>query len=206
MVARALAEHGIAVLRFDFTGLGESGGAFGDTTFSGSVDDVRAAADLMTQRGLAPRLLIGHSLGGAAVLLASPSLSSVKAVATIGTPAEPQHATHLFHRDREAIVRDGSAHVTIADRSFRIGEAMIHDLERVTLLESMPALQRALLIMHAPEDTVVPISHAARLYGAARHSKSFISLTGADHLLTREGDARYAAAVLAAWAERYIAE
>lgn len=203
-ISRALAELGMAVLRFDFTGLGESDGEFSQTTYSGSVADVVAAAAFMRGTSHAPTLLIGHSLGGAAVLRAARDIPEVRAVVSIGSPSQPSHVAQLFAAADEAIATHGSAPVVIGSRSFNISRAFLHDLRAASLLEHVAALGRALLIMHAPGDTVVSVDHAARLYAAARHPKSFISLDDADHLLSRRTDARYAAMVLSAWASRFV--
>jgi uncharacterized OsmC-like protein/alpha/beta superfamily hydrolase len=205
-ISRSLAALGIAVLRFDFTGLGDSEGDFGQTTYSGSVDDLLAAARFLATRFQAPSLLIGHSLGGAAAIRAAGSLPDVKAVVTIGAPSDPAHALHLFEHASDQIAAQGSAPVTIAGRTFDVSRALVDDLREATLTDALRALDRALLIMHSPVDRVVPVAHAATLYTAARHPKSFVSLDSADHLLTQPGDAEYAAAVLSAWASRYLTE
>lgn len=205
-ISRSLAERGMAVLRFDFTGLGESEGDFADTTYTGSVSDIVAAARFMEAMFQAPSLLIGHSLGGAAVLHAARALPGVRAVVTIGAPSEPAHVTKLFAAAADSIEEHGSAPVRIGSRSFTISRSMIDDLSSASLSDAVAGLGRALLIMHAPGDTVVSVEHAARLYTAAKHPKSFVSLDDADHLLSRTTDARYAATVLSAWAARYIVE
>ncbi|MEP7384493.1 MAG: bifunctional alpha/beta hydrolase/OsmC family protein [Gemmatimonadota bacterium] len=204
MISRSLADRGIAVLRFDFTGLGESEGEFGDTTYSGSVADLVAAARFVTETIAAPQLLIGHSLGGAAAIHAAHAIPSVRAVVTIGAPSHTEHALALFASAAERIAADGSAEVTIAGRSFHVSQALVDDLREARVLDAARSLDRPLLIMHAPGDAVVPIEHAARLYSAARHPKSFVSLDDADHLLSRAADAEYAAGVLAVWASRYF--
>ncbi len=203
-IAGALASHGIATLRFDFTGLGQSDGEFAATNFSSNVDDLLAAAEFMARDYGAPELLVGHSLGGTAVLQAAASLPAVRAVATIGSPADPEHVTHLFAGDREAIERDGEAEVLLAGRPFRIRRQFLDDLAASELPGSIARLKRAVLIMHSPIDTLVGIDNASELYQAARHPKSFVSLDRADHLLSDPADARYAGQVLAAWAERYL--
>ncbi len=205
-ISRSLAALGIAVLRFDFTGLGESDGTFGDTTYTGSVADLVAASTFLETRFEAPSLLIGHSLGGAAVLCAAALLPNVRAIATIGSPSDPSHALHLFADATERIQAHGSAPVTIAGRTFNISDTLVNDLRAATVLDTVRSLRRALLIMHAPSDTVVPIAHAAAIYSAAQHPKSFVSLDDADHLLSTPRDAEYAAAVLNAWASRYLPE
>jgi putative redox protein len=180
-LADALAHAGFVSLRFDFAGLGQSEGAFADTTLASNVDDLRAAARWMADQGLAPTLLVGHSLGGAAALLAAASLPSVRAVATVGTPSEPSHL---------------GQHVSLSP-------ALAADLASHPLLERMAALRKAVLLLHSPHDTVVGVDHARRLFEAARHPKSFVSLDGADHLLSDPDDARYAGEVVASWARRY---
>ncbi len=203
-VARALAAQRIAVLRFDFTGLGRSEGDFGDTTYSSNVDDLIAAAGFLEEQLQAPSILVGHSLGGAAVLHAARRLPSVRAVATIGAPGEPSHVLRHLESSREEIEQEGEAVVRLAGRPFRIGRAFLEDLEAPRLEGAARDLGRALLIFHSPIDPIVGIENAARLYQAARHPKSFVSLDQADHLLTDEADARYVGAVLAAWAQKYV--
>lgn len=203
-ITRGLAARGFGVLRFDFTGIGESEGDLADSTFSANVEDLVAAGAFLSATHAAPTLLVGHSLGGAAALRAAPRMDSVRAVAVIGAPSGPKHAAHLLADARAELERTGEALVSIAGRSFRVTRAFLEDLERETVLDGMPNLDRALLILHSPLDRVVGIDHAAALYQAARHPKSFVSLDDADHLLTRDRDATYAADVLAAWASRYI--
>ncbi len=203
-VSFRLATHGFATLRFDFTGLGASGGDFADTTFSSNVEDLVAAASFLEREIEAPMLLVGHSLGGAAVLAAASRLDSVRAVATIGAPADPAHVAKLFADRACDIERDGHAEVVLAGRSFRVRREFLEDLERHASAEAIAKLGKALLLFHSPQDTVVGIDNARRIYQAARHPKSFVSLNGADHLLSRAADARYVADVLAAWASRYL--
>jgi putative redox protein len=203
-IAGALAARGIATLRFDFTGLGESGGDFAATTFASNVADLVAAAAALADRGLPPSLLVGHSLGGAAVLAAAPRLPAVQAVAVLGAPAEPEHVLAHLGGERARIEAAGTAEVTLGGRRIRVGRDFIVDVTQQRLQENLAGLRRALLILHAPRDEVVGIDHAGRLFGWARHPKSFISLDGADHLLTRREDADYAADVIAAWALRYL--
>ena len=197
-ISQALAARGIAVLRFDFTGLGMSGGEFGATTFSSNIGDLVAAAAHLRASYAAPRILIGHSLGGAAVLAAAARVPEARAVATLGAPFEPGHVEHL--------IRNPSAEgeVTIGGRPFRIGKGFLDDLRRHDPAKIIKELRKALLILHSPRDMVVSIDHAAKIFTAARHPKSFVSLDDADHLLTRAEDASYAAEVLAAWASRYL--
>lgn len=201
-ISRALVAQGIAVLRFDFTGLGNSDGDFANTDFSSNIDDLVAAADALGERG--PQLLIGHSLGGAAVLAAAHRIPSATAVATIGAPAEPGHVKHLFAGRLEDIARDGRAQVTLAGRPFTIAKSFVDDLAAQPTSERVRTLNRALLIMHAPLDELVAIDEARKIYQGAKHPKSFIALDGADHLLTRPRDAEYAARTIAAWASHYL--
>jgi putative redox protein len=204
-IARALARRGIAVLRFDFTGLGNSDGDFANTGFSSNVDDLVAAADALRERHAAPALLVGHSLGGAAVLAAAHRVPEVRGVVTIGAPAEPSHVLRLLEGSREAIEREGTADVNLAGRTFPISRSFLRDLEQQTLADRIADLGRDLLIMHAPADDVVGIDNARQIFTAARHPKSFLSLADADHLLTRRVDSTYVADVIAAWAGRLLA-
>ena len=203
-IARALTETGIAVVRFDFTGLGHSDGEFANTNFSSNVEDLVAAADHMRDALAAPHLIIGHSLGGAAVLAAAGQIDEVKAVVTIGAPAEPAHLAHMFQDSAEEIETAGQANVLLAGREFTIKKQFLDDIEGQTLTACLAKLGRALLVMHSPIDNTVGIENAAAIFAAAKHPKSFISLDDADHLVSRKEDAEYAATVLAAWASRYI--
>lgn len=203
-IARALAGSGIAVLRFDFTGLGQSEGDFADTNFSSNVSDLLAAVRFLEEHYRAPEILLGHSLGGTAILQAAPAVPSAVAVATIGSPSEPGHVRHLL-AGAEARLRDeGSAKVDLGGRPFTIKQQFLDDLERHELPASIRSLRKALLIMHAPLDDIVEIDNASALFANALHPKSFVSLDQADHLLTREQDSLYAGRVLAAWASRYL--
>lgn len=203
-IALALAERGIAVLRFDFTGLGNSKGDFSDTNFSSNLQDLLAAARYLEQQYAAPALLIGHSLGGSAVLAVAQDLSSVKAVITIGAPATASHVKHLFADSFRELQDKQSVSVELAGRNFKIKRQFIDDLEKYNSVAHIGALRKALLIFHAPLDNIVSIDEAARIYAAARHPKSFVSLDHADHLLTSSEDSRYVAEVLSAWASRYL--
>ena len=203
-IARRLAENGLAVLRFDFTGLGHSEGEFGNETFSSNSDDLVAAADALRARGMAPALLVGHSLGGAAVIAAAPRIAEARAIATIGAPADPGHVVHQFEDRRAEIERDGEAEVSLAGRPFTIRKAFLDDIAAVTLDDRLATLKRALLVMHAPLDRTVGVENATRLFVAAKHPKSFVSLDDADHLLTKAGDAQYVADTIATWASRYL--
>jgi putative redox protein len=203
-IARELAERGIAVVRFDFTGLGHSGGEFANTSFSSNVDDLVAAADAMRSELEAPALLVGHSLGGAAVLAAASRVPEVRAVATLGAPADPAHVERLLASSVEEIERAGSAEVEIAGRRFRVRRSFLDDLRSQALESRLGQLRRALLVLHSPIDQIVGIENAGRIFEAARHPKSFVSLDDADHLLSRRADAAYAAETIAAWASRYL--
>lgn len=205
-IARALAARNIAVLRFDFAGLGQSEGEFAATNFSSNVADLQAAAAYMRAELEAPRILIGHSLGGAAVLAAAGDLPEVQAVATLAAPFEPAHVTHLFESHLEAIAEDGEAEVQLAGRPFRIQQQFIDDVEGQRQAERIRTLKRALLVMHSPTDQLVGIDNAAHIYKAAKHPKSFVSLDGTDHLISKIADADYVATVLSAWASRYVPE
>ena len=203
-ISRALTEHGIAVLRFDFTGLGSSDGEFVDTTFSSNVTDLVHAAAFLRSHHRAPSVLVGHSLGGAAVLAAADRIPEVRAVATIAAPADTEHMLHLLQGDREEIEAHGEAEVVLAGRPFRIRREFLDDLRAQPQAKRIQRLPAALLVMHSPIDQTVGIENAGMIFGAARHPKSFIALDGADHLLSRPSDARFAASVLAVWAARYF--
>ena len=205
-ISRALAALGLGVLRFDFTGLGGSEGDFANTNFSSNVADLLAAADYLRQNYQAPSLLIGHSLGGAAVLSAAAGVDEVKTVVTIGAPADPGHVAHLLADARAQIESTGTAMVTLGGREFRINKQFLDDISAQRVTETLGGLRKALLVMHSPIDDVVEVDNAAQIFLAARHPKSFVSLDDADHLLSRRADADYAAATLAAWAERYLPE
>jgi len=203
-ISRALADCGIATLRFDFTGLGESSGDFSDTNFSSNVDDLVAAADFLRAEYRAPALLIGHSLGGAAVLAAAGRVPEARAVATVGAPCDAKHVRKLFADSHAKIEADGEAEVSIAGRCFRIKKQLLDDLDSQANPEKLSTLGKSLMVLHSPQDNVVDIENARCIFMAARHPKSFISLDGADHLLQREDDARYVGSVLASWASRYL--
>lgn len=205
-ITRSLAEHGIAALRFDFTGLGGSEGDFANTDFSSNIADILAAADHLRRNQGGPHLLIGHSLGGTAVLAAAAEIPEARAVVTIGAPADPEHIARLFAPERPTIMREGEAEVMIGGRRFTITRRFLDDLARHPLAERLAGLRKALLVCHAPLDQVVGIENATRIFGAAKHPKSFLSLDDADHLLTRAADARYVATALLAWAERFLPE
>jgi putative redox protein len=203
-ISRALAARGIAVLRFDFTGLGNSDGDFANTDFSSNIEDLVCAAQALAANYRAPQILIGHSLGGAAVLAAAAELDSVRAVVTIGAPATAEHVSRLFAESEDAIRREGQATVSLGGREFSIGRRFLDDIERYASTEGIGRLRVALLVLHSPLDEIVSIDEAARIYQAARHPKSFISLDRADHLLSKARDAEYVAATIASWAARYV--
>ena len=203
-IAERLSEQGLAVLRFDFTGLGGSEGEFANTNFASNVDDLVAAADHLRQTKIAPALLVGHSLGGAAVLAAAHRIPEARAVVTIAAPFDPSHVVGLFKTRLEAIRRDGEAEVTLAGQPFRINRAFLDEVDEQKLKDRLASLKRALLIFHSPTDDVVGIDNATRIFVNAKHPKSFVSLAGADHFISRESDANYLADVIAAWAERFL--
>jgi putative redox protein len=203
-IASALAAHGIATLRFDFTGLGASKGEFANTNFSSNVADLRAAANWLREHHAAPELLIGHSLGGAAVLAAAGDMPELKAVATIGAPSDADHVVHNFHASLDTIESDGEAKVSLAGREFTIKKQFLDDVRGTSLKEKIAALKPALIVFHAPLDQTVGIENASAIFSAARHPKSFISLDGADHLLSHRQDAVFVADVLAGWANRFL--
>jgi len=203
-VARALVAHGIAVLRFDFTGLGGSDGDFANSNFSSNVGDLVAAADWLRREHGAPQLLIGHSLGGAAVIAAASRVGDAVAVATINAPSDPAHVLHQLKGAAAEIEARGELEVQLAGRPFRIRKQFLDDVAAARLLPLLPQLGKALLVFHSPHDQTVDIEHASRLFVGARHPKSFVSLDDADHLLSRREDAEYVGHVLAAWVARYL--
>lgn len=203
-ISRALTTNKIAVLRFDFTGLGESEGEFSETNFSSNISDLVAAAEYLSNHYEAPKILIGHSLGGAAALASASAMASVKAVITIGAPATPQHLKKLFIESIEEIKAKGEATVSIGGRDFRVKEQLLNDLQEADLDKSIGLLKKALLIMHSPQDTIVSIDNAQKIYENARHPKSFITLDGADHLISKKEDSVYTGNVIATWASRYV--
>ena len=205
-IAQALTQFGIAVLRFDFTGLGGSDGDFANTNFTSNVADLIAAADYLRNDHEAPAVLIGHSLGGAAVLAAAEHIAETRAVATIGAPAGTEHLLHLLAESRHEIELNGEAEICLASRPFRIRRHFLDDIANQPQADRIRRLGAALLVMHSPTDETVGIDNARAIFDAAHHPKSFVSLDGADHLLTRAADARFAASVLAAWASRYLPE
>jgi len=205
-IARALTDAGIAVLRFDFTGLGQSEGEFSDTNFSSNVDDLLAAVSYLDREHEAPAILIGHSLGGTAVLQAAATVQSAVAIVTIGSPSEPAHVARMFSGSEDTLRERGEATVNLGGRPFLMKQQFLDDLDKQDLKASIGSLRKALLIMHAPLDDIVEIDNASALFVAAKHPKSFVSLDTADHLLSREADSRYAGHVLASWASRYLPE
>ena len=203
-ISRALTLNGIAVLRFDFTGLGESEGDFADTNFTSNVEDLLAAARFLEQNYQAPRILVGHSLGGAAVIFAAKQMESVKAVATIGAPSQPEHVSHLLAGSLDEIERTGKALVSIGGREFTIKKQFLDDLQQKNMFGILKNLRKALLVLHSPQDNIVDIENAAEIYHSAFHPKSFITLDGASHMLDNKDDAYYAGNVIASWVKRYI--
>jgi uncharacterized OsmC-like protein/alpha/beta superfamily hydrolase len=203
-ISRALSREGLAVLRFDFTGLGESEGDFADTNFSSNVDDLVAAADFLKSAYQAPKLLIGHSLGGSAVIQAAARIPASKAVVTIAAPADPRHLTYALGSAIQTIKRKGEAQVNLAGRTFKLKKQFLDDLQFINMQAALTNLNKALLILHSPIDDTVAIENAAQIFQSARHPKSFISLDRADHLLSNPQDSLYAGSVIAAWALKYI--
>lgn len=203
-ISRGLMERGIGVLRFDFTGLGESEGSFDSTSFASNVDDLHAACEWMAREHGAVGLLIGHSLGGAAVLSAAGPMESVRGVVTIGAPSDPAHVRNLFEAQLDEIEREGSAMVSIGGRPFRIGKSFVDDLTAQDPKDSVSKLGRPLLIFHSPIDQVVGVENAADLFGWAMHPKSFVSLDNADHMLSDRRDADFVAGMISAWSQRFV--
>ena len=203
-IARGLTDHGIGVLRFDFTGLGHSEGEFANTDFSSNIEDLILAARYLRERDEGPNILIGHSLGGAAVLAVAGEIEEAVAVATIGAPSDPGHVADLFAEKRDEIEEKGEAEVKIAGRPFRVRKQFLEDIAGQPQKERIAALKKALIVFHAPLDSIVGIENAGEIFVAAKHPKSFVSLDKADHLLSDKADADYVAQVLAAWSARYI--
>ena len=203
-ISRALNKEGIAVLRFDFTGLGDSEGEFVDTNFSTNIEDLIAASEFLTKDFMAPSILIGHSLGGAAVIFAAKLINSIKAVATIGAPSSPDHVQHLFSSEVNTIKKEGVSEVNIGGRPFHISDKFIEDIESKSMETCVKSLRKPILIIHSPQDETVGIQNAKELYHYAHHPKSFISIDGADHLMSRKKDSEYVGGVIAGWVDRYI--
>lgn len=203
-ISRGLNRNGIAVLRFDFTGLGDSEGDFSDTNFSSNIDDLIQAADYLKEHYEAPQLIIDHSLGGAAVLRTAGKIDSIKAVATIGAPFDPPHVKALLSHSLDEIAEKGEAMVSIGGRPFKIKKQFIDDLEQYDSSEQINGLDRALLVIHSPQDTTVGVENAGKIFDAARHPKSFVSIDGADHLVSNDKDSVYVGEVISSWAKRYV--
>lgn len=203
-ISRALTSHGLAVLRFDFTGLGNSDGDFANTNFSTNLEDLIEAAKFLEAEISGPALLVGHSLGGAAVLAAAHSIASVKAVVTIGAPSSASHVEGLFDTAKQKILDDDEAQVSLGGREFTIKRQFIEDIERYSTTEHIGDLRKALLVFHSPIDNIVSIDEASRIYSSARHPKSFVSLDKADHLLSNSNDSVYVAEVISSWMKKYL--
>lgn len=203
-ISRSLTLHGLAVLRFDFTGLGESEGEFADTNFTSNVEDILAACRYLRDHYESPKIIIGHSLGGAASIFAASQVDSVTAVATIGTPSEPEHVTHLLESSIEDIEKNGKAQVNIGGQVYTIKKQFLDDLKSKNMYSVVSDLDKALLVLHSPQDRIVQIENAAKIYHAAKHPKSFITLNNADHMLTNKDDAYYVGNVISSWVKRYI--
>lgn len=203
-ITAKLAARGLAVLSFDFTGLGHSDGEFENTSFTSNVDDLKMAAEELGRRIAPPSLLVGHSLGGAAVIAAAPEIPTIKAVATIGAPFDPAHVTHLFANSLDDISASGRAEVTLGGRPFTISQDFVNDIHASRLVPALAKLDAAVLVLHSPIDNIVNVSNAADIFQHAKHPKSFVSLDDADHLMRRVSDADYAAGVIASWAAKYL--
>lgn len=203
-ISDTLSRLGVAVLSFDFTGLGKSEGDFGETGFSSNVSDLIMAARFLEENYQAPKLIIGHSLGGAAVIFAAAQLQSIVAVVTVGAPADPLHVTHLFLEDVEKIKKEGKAEVTIGGRPFTLSKEFLTDLDSQNLLQTLKGMRKSFLFLHSPHDQVVDITNAADLYHAAYHPKSFVSLNGSDHLISDEKESKYAGEIISTWAKKYL--
>jgi len=203
-ISRALNLNGVAVLRFDFTGLGESEGDFADTNFTSNVEDIIAASEYLKEHHQAPTIIIGHSLGGAASLFAGAKIDNIRAIVTIGAPSYPEHVTHLIKDDIETIEREGCAKIAIDGREFIIKKQFLDDLKNQDHIDIIKNLKKALLVMHSPQDKIVAIDNAAHIYQLAHHPKSFVTLDGADHMLNNKDDAFYTGQVIASWVKRYV--
>lgn len=203
-ISRALTANGFGVFRFDFTGLGESDGDFENTNFSGNVDDLISAANFLTENFRAPTVIIGHSLGGTAAIFAASKISAIKAVATIGAPSNPKHVQNLLRSNIDEIKANGKAVVDLGGREFTIKKQFLDDLETQSLPDVAKNLNKALLIIHSPQDSTVEIKNAEEIYVAAKHPKSFVSIDGADHLLLKKEDSLYVGNLIANWTKRYL--
>lgn len=204
-ISRALTTKGFGVLRFDFTGLGESEGEFADTNFSGNVEDLVEAANYLKEHYSSPTLIIGHSLGGSAAILASQKIGSIKAIVTIGAPSDPKHVTHIFAEELDTIQDTGLAEVNIGGRSFTIKNQFLQDLRSQSLIKTLKDSRKAILVLHSPQDKVVGINNAEEIYKGAHHPKSFVTLDGTDHLLSKVEDGHYTGNLIASWVIRYVA-
>lgn len=203
-ISKALTHNKIAVMRFDFTGLGKSEGRFEDTNFTTNIEDLIAAANYLEAHYKAPQIIVGHSLGGAAAIFAAEKIVSIKAIATIGAPSNPSHVEHLFHGHLDDINLDGEATFEISGRPFTIKKQFLEDIKNRDMEALLKKSRKSLLVMHSPQDKIVEVANAAEIYKAAHHPKSFISLDRANHLLTNKDDSFYAGQVIAAWANRYV--
>lgn len=203
-ISRALTGNGFGVMRFDFAGLGDSDGTFSETTFSSNIEDVHAAMAYLAAEHKEPELIIGHSLGGAAAIVAGAAAAHIKAIATIGAPAHIDHIKNMFADQVPKIMDKGSAQVSIGGRPFTISRSFLEDLEKRDLVHILADMRKAILIAHSPQDTIVGIDNAAELYQAAHHPKSFLSLDGADHLMTNSDDSNYVGNMIASWVQRYL--
>ena len=203
-ISQSLTDKGFGVFSFDFTGLGESEGEFADTNFSHNIQDILAAVNFLKENYTAPNLLIGHSLGGTACIYASLQVPSCKAVVSIGSPHDPEHVKQLLEENLDDINENGEAKVNIGGRSFKIKKSFVEDIEKQSKKNALDHLKASLLILHSPQDKIVGIQNAEKLYKAARHPKSFVSLEGANHLLTNESDSKYVGQVIASWSKRYL--
>ena len=203
-ISRSLVNEGIGVLRFDFTGLGDSEGDFSDTNFTSNVEDLIAAADFVESNFGPVRILVGHSLGGTAALWAAPSIPGSVAVATINSPYEPAHLTHVLDSARQTILAEGQAEVDVGGTTYTFKKQLLDDVKAADAKTAIPALNRALLVFHAPDDETVSIDNASRIFMAAKHPKSFVSLDTANHLLSNRADSHYIGSVIAAWAHKYL--
>lgn len=203
-ISRELTSYGFGVLRFDFTGLGSSEGDFTDTNFTHNLKDIGIVSDYLTKNYEAPSLLVGHSLGGAAVLMAASQFENIKAVATIGAPSDPKHVKHLLEHGMDEMILKGEARINVGGRSFMMKKQFLDDLEMHSLEKALKSLRKPILILHSPQDKIVGINNAAEIYQHAHHPKSFISLDGADHLLSEKKDSLYASKTIGTWAERYL--
>lgn len=203
-ISRALTNYGFGVMRFDFTGLGKSEGEFAESHFSANVDDLITVSEFMAKNYSAPSLLVGHSLGGAAVLTAATKLDAVKAIATIGAPATVSHVKHLFSQEANALKEGELTKINIGGRPFNINPEFVENFDKTDLPSIVKQLRKPLLIMHSPIDTIVGIKNAEQIYHNAHHPKSYVTLDNADHLLSESQDSQYAGTVIGAWVQRYF--